>query len=826
MLKFRFYTKIIVWSTSVIFLFFSSYSLNTYAQVEGEDASMRNAEAPMEPTVSEEAEGEVMGQEAIEEVAKEEELPKSIPDIIDSKETNEVNILRGELATVKVYSLTRLSITDPSIADVATVDADRMMIVGKAVGQTPFFIWDEYGKRTLMVRVYEEDLLYIKSRIEKLIKAAGIKGVTLEENVYEGKVMLMGQLTKEKLTELGNVIAPFSSYIVNLLKEETSEDLIQIDMQVAELSTTLQKSLGFDWTAGGASSPSLTYSETIPTADTQLERFIKIGDFTRTSALLLTVNNLLKQGKARVLSKPRLLVISGKEARFQVGGQYPIQTTTTSASGITAENITFKDYGIVMTITPTLRKGKVNIELSITISDIDASVTGTTAGTVAFTNRSAQTTLLLDDQQTIVLAGLIKSQRSTSVKKVPFFGDIPIVGFLFRTKSTPAADTDTEVVISLTPTIIPQIYKDKAEDESLAKKKEIEKSQEKIQLEGKKEETFEEEIAKATAMMEQQGLGEGTTESFVKDKPQEEEQDQMDRPSPQDEEIEEITSPPITPPTVPKAPAEITEETLEGVPITETLEEVQGAAIPPPELEDETMLSEAPAPDIVLEQEVAEVAGDISSITAMYVKSIQKKISEAITYPYEASEKGWSGTVKLTLRILKDGTLDEAYIKESSGYNIFDKDALDTAQILAPYAAFPPELDLKEIKVTIPIVYSQGSVALEVVCRPKIDQEEIKPFAFSGKTYSEIIQERIARSIFYPEQAKPYGWEGTVKLNLQIMRDGTLAQARIKESSGNKMFDECALQTAKALAPYSDFPPESQPQDLNLTIPIIYSLDK
>ena len=161
---------------------------------------------------------------------------------IDSKESREMVLLRGELATLKVYSLTRLSISDPNIADVASADADKLLIIGKALGQTVFFIWDEYGKRTIVVRVQEEDQALIKSRVEKLLKSAKIEGLTFEENAYEGKLMISGELSKEKFSVYSTIVGPFGDRIINLVKEELSEDLVQIDMQVAELNTTLQKS--------------------------------------------------------------------------------------------------------------------------------------------------------------------------------------------------------------------------------------------------------------------------------------------------------------------------------------------------------------------------------------------------------------------------------------------------------------------------------------------------------------------------------------------------------------------------------------------------------
>jgi len=134
--------------------------------------------------------------------------------------------------------------------------------------------------------------------------------------------------------------------------------------------------------------------------------------------------------------------------------------------------------------------------------------------------------------------------------------------------------------------------------------------------------------------------------------------------------------------------------------------------------------------------------------------------------------------------------------------------------------------------IIAPIVYSQKAFLKEgkaLVCDINTEALSGGPNPFlpaGGLTYSELVQKRIANAIIYPEEAREYGWEGTVKIALHILSDGTLAYAAIKESSGYELFDQCALQTAKNLAPYSNFPSGSDLQELNVTVPIVYSLEK
>ncbi len=536
---------------------------------------------------------------------------------MDSVTEGEVYIVRGELTTLHAEGITRLSITDPDVADIVNADEDKILLVGQAAGQTVLFIWDAHGKKTVMIHVFSQDLELIKDRLKQLLKAANIHEATLEVNEKEGKVLVSGDIPKHKKAQFDQIVSPFSADVMNITREEEINDLIQIDIQVTELSTTLSKLLGIDWFTGtqSASGNNITttssgsftpvYGEIFPTLDGSTGDYFKIGQFQRTvnSALLANVNALITQGKARVLSRPKLVVVSGQSASFLVGGEIPIRTTLATAAGgtqTTAENVAFKPYGISMTVTPTIKKEKIDIDLSTTISDVDAA--NSVGSDTAYSTRTAQTKLYIDNEETIVLAGLIKQYRNETVRKLPFLGDIPLLGALFRSRSNPTADQDQEVVISLTPTI-------------LAKNR------------------------------------------SGQDKEKEEAQRQK--------EASQLKSPQVNP-----------------------YRAVYSAG------------------DSSVGRKTAFSYPGIPGEMAEYAHAVQQKISQGIVYPREAEKNGLEGAVKVGLLILNDGTLATALIKESSGYEVFDEYALNTARNMAPYDRFPQQTDLKELNVTIPIVYS------------------------------------------------------------------------------------------------------------------------
>lgn len=517
----------------------------------------------------------------------------SAEEVIDTIYIDEVNMVLGELTQLKVYSLTRLSMTDPEIADVVDADDQEVLLIAKNVGQTPLFIWDEHGKRVIMINVSGAELNVIKNRIQKLLNDAELYHVYLTINKNEGKVVITGTVPEYKEPIFQDIIINFDDHVISLVEQQDIEDLIQIDVQITELSTTLTKSMGIDWASAGGQGDTgsgaginIDYGEDLPDFDGSIGDFFKIGDFRRTSALIATVNALLEEGMGRVLSQPKLVVLSGEEASFLVGGEIPIRTTTSSGTS-TQENVEFKEYGVGMTITPTIRKNKIDVVMNLEISDVDAS--NAVGEDVAFVTRSASTQLFLDDGQTIVLAGLIQQRHGELIKKVPYLGSIPILGLVFRSRSNPTPDQDTEVVISITPHRIdtglnPLTAKEKSQKEQPSYTK--------------------------------------TSRAVSPDKP--------------------------------TTPATITI---------------------PDEMKD-------------------------------YVRAVQKKISQQVVYPREAKEYGWEGTVKLGLHILNDGTLAYALVKESSGHEIFDDYALNTAKNSAPYEGFPTDTDLQELNITIPIVYS------------------------------------------------------------------------------------------------------------------------
>lgn len=542
----------------------------------------------------------------------------------DSFSKDEIRLLVGEIEPISVDGLYRVSLADPGIADIVEATEEEVVLIGTKEGQTPLFLWDDQGKRTLMVFVVNQDLQQVKDRVTDLLKSMDVYSVSVDIHENEGKVVLTGEVLDEKKESFETLVGRYEDSIINLVEIKEIKDLIQIDIQVTELNTTLSKALGVDWSSslgiggsaggrggvgggvgggtggaggslgvgssrnrGGSSGLQPSYKETLPDFDGSIGDFFQIGDFRRTSLLTAKVSALIEEGMGRILSKPKLVVVSGEEASFLIGGEIPIRTTSATNSTV-QQNVQFKEYGISMTVSPTIIDEKIDLTMLMEVSDVDAA--NSDGRDVAFVTRSADTKLLLDDGQSIVLAGLIKKTDSEIVRRVPFASAVPILGLLFRTRFNPAANQDQELVISLTPHVLNRNR-------------------------GRTEENLLRESSERGSM-------DGFSSSSRK-----------------------------------KAPY------------------------------------------------YAGIPGAMKD----YVHEIQYKISQSIEYPPLARKRGWEGTVNIGLLVLKDGTLAFALVKKSSGYDVLDDLALKIARNAAPFTSFPTATDLKQLDVTIPIVYSLGN---------------------------------------------------------------------------------------------------------------------
>ncbi|NOZ40179.1 MAG: type II and III secretion system protein, partial [Planctomycetes bacterium] len=170
-----------------------------------------------------------------------------------------------------------------------------------------------------------------------------------------------------------------------------------------------------------------------------------------TGAALTNLVELLKTTTdAKTLASPRLLVVSGQEARIQVGEQLGFRITTTTQTS-SLESVQFLDVGVVLTVTPRItRDGRVLMQINPKVS---TGQVNPETGLPAEETTEVETDIFLDDGQGMVIGGLIQEQDSITQSKIPWLGDLPYVGLLFQKRR--AIKDRTEIIVTLIPHIQP-----------------------------------------------------------------------------------------------------------------------------------------------------------------------------------------------------------------------------------------------------------------------------------------------------------------------------------------------------------------------------------
>lgn len=376
----------------------------------------------------------------------------------------ELKLFLGQVKTIPVKHPARIVIGNPEIIDVGNITLDQITINPKAAGVTTLVFWDNFGEQSFQVKVFAQDMQVIKQRVDQLLSQLGLPDIRTQAVDDEGKVLLLGSVkTSAERERTMTALGSLKDNIVDLLVIKELETVVEIDVQVLELDKDSTKTLGFTWP--GAMTLTEVGSPGIAAAGTTWGKLFKVAGETR-AAFTLKLDALIQEGKARVLSRPRLACQSGKEAELLVGGEKPIFTTTVAATtGAEGTEVEYKEFGIKLKIKPTVtEENRIKLSLGIEVSEVGTAETigdpnAPTAKAYPLSKRSTATELFLDDGQTMAISGLIKERTEEDVRRTPFLSDLPLIGGIFRQRTTTtgggtAARGNTELFVMLTPTII------------------------------------------------------------------------------------------------------------------------------------------------------------------------------------------------------------------------------------------------------------------------------------------------------------------------------------------------------------------------------------
>ena len=345
--------------------------------------------------------------------------------------------------------ITRVTVANPAIADVVVLDKVKLNIIGKALGSTSLSVWSANGMRQdFVISVCNTDT----ATAQFIKQSMGLDGVQVAK--VGDKLVLQG--TVENQYELNNALGMAKVYagednIVNLIQMK-NPTMVNLSALVIDISGKDARDLGFKY--GVAKEISLDGGVPKITFGTAGDFYggMDWQDYTHHpfQNVDFMIQALASQNKIKVLSRPNITTMSGEEAEILIGGELPIPTQKDGEI-----SVEWKPYGIKLKIKPQVdQESKITSKVEAEVSGIDASVSiPTSAGKIpGLISRKASTMLSVPDGQTMAIGGLMNSDESKVITKVPILGDIPIIGEFFKHTST--SKDKRELMILITPTIV------------------------------------------------------------------------------------------------------------------------------------------------------------------------------------------------------------------------------------------------------------------------------------------------------------------------------------------------------------------------------------
>ncbi|MBT0719473.1 type II and III secretion system protein family protein [Rosenbergiella epipactidis] len=370
-----------------------------------------------------------------------------------------IYLAKGEARTIKSSTpIDTVFTTDPQVVDYNMISENEVVIHGVENGNGEVLLIQNDATRSIKV-VIDPLVGQLGKQIQdqfpgstiELKKIGGgyiLTGVAADEESRDAIYQIVGDALGLKRTELKTKMGGENNsfqqdYIPSLMQvryEKLQNQMrlpvanqVNVKISIVELNRNYSDALGIEW--GQA---------------------MDVGSFVlnklkfNANQLTSVINALNNESVARVLAEPNLSVLSGETADFLVGGEVPIITSSSNGS-----SVEYKEVGIKMLVAAKVENSqKVRLTLSQEVSNIDSKNISNSNVLVmpTFKSRKARTTIELADGESFVLAGLLSESEQEVLKKVPFIGDIPVLGAFFR--STSSARERTELVVVATVNLV------------------------------------------------------------------------------------------------------------------------------------------------------------------------------------------------------------------------------------------------------------------------------------------------------------------------------------------------------------------------------------
>lgn len=349
-----------------------------------------------------------------------------------------------------------LSIANPGIADISTLSDRSIYVLGKTPGRTTLTLLSAEGQLITNVEVQvTTDIAEFKERLNQILP-----GEKIEVRTANDGIVLSGTVSSaQKLARALDLAERYAPQRVSNLMSVGGTQQVMLKVRFAEMQRSVAKNLSSSLAISGTNDAVETGtwlnaenalgSSPIKTRDNALGAGL-LGFTTGSLQIGILLEALETKGVVRTLAEPNLTALSGQEASFLAGGEYPVPVSDDGTI-----SVEYKPFGVEMKFTPTVVDGDlINLQIAAAVSSIDTTITTETDGVTlnAFKRRETQTTVEMRDGESFAIAGLLQDDFRNSTGQIPWLGDIPVLGALFRSADYQRAQS--ELVIIVTPHLV------------------------------------------------------------------------------------------------------------------------------------------------------------------------------------------------------------------------------------------------------------------------------------------------------------------------------------------------------------------------------------
>jgi pilus assembly protein CpaC len=375
------------------------------------------------------------------------------------------------------FGVTRIAITNPTIADAVVVKPNEVLIDGKAPGTISLIVWGGGDQRMQYDVVVEQPVNPLEQQLHQLFPGEEI-AVTANADALVLTGRASSTQTMLRIGEIAKSAVPKAN-VINMLQVAGGSDAQQVMLQVrvAEVNRQALTELGVtlftgptgvgDWIGRGTTGqfPSVGFKDLErnevldPSGDRgfldlrgkmEFSDFLNIFLFNTDWNAGALIRALKQSGHFQSLAEPNLIAYNGREASFLAGGEFPVPIV----NSLGQVNVQYKEFGVRLNFTPTIAGDLIRLKVRPEVSSLDFNNGVTLEGfrIPALQTRRAETEVELRDGQSFAVAGLIDNTSQTDRAAIPILSQIPIIGTLFKSKAE--RQGRTELLVLITPRLV------------------------------------------------------------------------------------------------------------------------------------------------------------------------------------------------------------------------------------------------------------------------------------------------------------------------------------------------------------------------------------